>query len=61
MARRSEDQVANVASVVPGMTRTTAEPRPNAYIPEELGAPACLLARRYMVRRTHTEHKTHKQ
>lgn len=27
------------AGVLPGVTRTTAEPRPNAYIPEELGIP----------------------
>jgi len=39
MERKADTAAAEAASAVPGMTRTTAEPRPNAYIPEELGIP----------------------
>lgn len=39
MERQAAAASAEAASSVPGMTRTTAEPRPNAYIPEDLGLP----------------------
>lgn len=39
MERKADAAAAQAAASIPGMTRTTAEPRPNAYIPEELGIP----------------------
>lgn len=39
MERKADAAASEAASTIPGMTRTTAEPRPNAYIPEELGIP----------------------
>jgi chromosome segregation ATPase len=39
MERRNATDAMDATSSMPGMVRTTAEPRPNAYIPEEVGIP----------------------
>lgn len=39
MERKQAAQALDATVAIPGMTRTTAEPRPNAYIPEEVGIP----------------------
>lgn len=39
MDRKQDIDSSEAATFLPGMTKTTAEPRPNAYIPEEIGIP----------------------
>jgi chromosome segregation ATPase len=39
MERRNATDAQDATASMPGMVRTTAEPRPNAYIPEEVGIP----------------------
>jgi hypothetical protein len=39
MERKQSGEAVEASSAMPGLTRTTAEPRPNAYIPEEVGIP----------------------